>query len=536
MKAKLDFALPVHLAMQGVMVMSIAYSLVAFITAWVAVPVAVCLTWVFAELVERVVAPGPGAGGAAARSFAAGGAVLLFMITMGLSYGTLYARLFAQTSAVKDFEARRVTLQRTLRALHAKGEEARVALYEWAAYAAAKAAEERNNGGTCPAKTHTRGREGPITIWRSEDARVAKSLQDELAQLLTRATRALESASAIKATDFAGVVDVSSKLNQALEHSLDISASGAFPAHTLAAVDSRAAVTVRWNGAELDCEDGVRKHLLDRARMALDGMAKATLPKPIGVSIDLSDATDVVTFGLLRNFNSMLSIVSAGRLGSFDEDPLFREAWARGGLVNRETLGQFLACLVELCVFFTGALSARRRGRVFEYGPIEWLQAWERAPASATPAGRLGKIAALVAAKGLLGMFYTVRSDEAPAHVTPAAPTPVRADPRFHEREIAMGKALAPFLHSWLDRDYLLVPHSPAGLRARVVAQSLQFMRLARCLTPSAGWDDVRPLRPAADALLAIDPQAGDQRYEVYRLSPDYAQCLRLALLAETPL
>lgn len=542
-KSKFTLSRAAHWCAQALLAAAITSSLKDFLTLWIAVPLATTLTFVFGELVRLAMSPSAWWQRVAAMI----GALMIGSTSVALSYSTAYQRFFATPSAILDFTSRREPAERELQRVLGLAQTAQSALQTWAQDAAEKARIESTDGaaggGTCPSRPESLGRRGPITTWRSDDARVAGSLAADLKGLLDRAAAGTQTLTALpKPKDFAEVKLGMDLANKALDDIARLTGGGNFAQSTIKALQDREAsmVTIR-TGETVGCGDGARLALIDRAKAALETLAATKPPPRLQATVDLADPQDVLTRGWLRGFNGALSMATLGHAGQFTDDPLMLQA-LKNGLVNRETVGFLLAVLLEASVVFTALVLARQGRAPFGDNLPDWIRAAESRNGTPGPVRR----GLMGAAKRVANAFYA--EPEAPASGTAVQVLDARldsasfgdvelnAEPRYPARETRWSSELLDFHFPWGADDYLIVPVLPTTRRVRSMAHSLRAQGVLDFITESA---DHRLLAGKRDALRYMQGKLGDTwqdvDYAVFRIKPAYAHVLRLTLIDSQP-
>ena len=141
-------ATAINLVVLGIMVLAIGAGLATYFGWVVGITMGLALSYVFSALVKTLVAPA-GAVERGERIWSGVFAVAIFAVTLGLSYGTLYATLFAQASALEEFNRVRIPVQRQLEsAVLANAEGSLKAFAAWQQDSARKAEQEGKGGGT----------------------------------------------------------------------------------------------------------------------------------------------------------------------------------------------------------------------------------------------------------------------------------------------------------------------------------------------------------------------------------------------------
>lgn len=540
--ANFEPALAVHLLMQAVMVGSVAWSIAAFINWALAVPIAIAFTYVFGRMAKTVVSSDPDVT-KVQRVRAAIGAWFVFCVTMGLSYGSLYQAIFAETSALRHFQTVRVPAQRQLDLVLADAVAARNAIASWAADSSAKAvAESRPNdgGGTCPNRSGTNGRRGPITMWREAEANIATKLNADLSAAVGGLERHVNGTAKTKPNNFADAAQTTAQLNAAIEAGEALTHGGVIRSAS-EVLERQLQSSIRWpDGSEFSCGDTARDELIRSAQSSLQALQALPSLNPIEAAIDLSNRQEIATRGLLRSFNAGTTLLSFGLAGSFADDDLMQKALKENGAVNRETLGLFLASLIELTVLLTAGMAANRGASPMTPDPLKAFDAWQDAADRSQGAARLLHTISLPVAKAGFNFLWAApqlagRPTDSARPVFKASLHPVvelEDDPQIPARELGWAKRLLPFMFAFHDKDYIILPHDRAPLASQAI-RALDFKNAASLIGTEVSWQSVCQHLTAARRLLRLVPDARQLTYEVYMLAPTFAQALRVQLLED---
>lgn len=520
--------LAINLMMTGVMIASIAYALARFLTVLVALPVAVALGAVFGHFAHMALdARVP----TRHRLIAATAALLIFLVTCGLSYGSLYAALFAEQSSLRYFEESRRPLMQKINGQLANAETARRALQAWADHSEVKSQAEAKTGGSCPSKAESTGIRGPIAKWRESEKGIAGDLAKEFSDRLKEAGKRIDPVRDKLPTTYAESLVVGAALNAGAE-SVESLTRGAFPASVADTLKRQAVAKITWrNGETFACGDTARDELLARAAAAVAELQRGTVLEPLRPPIDLRQDKEVMITGLLRGFNLAAAVATGGLSGSFKDDPLMTQALNKGW-INRETLPFALAALIELCVVLTASWARDRGSAPIPFEPVGWLTGMrQRQAATARPIARSLLALWSAVARVVINLFYAVpiAAHGAGQEVGPAA------DPRLTERELRWAETLLLWLAYVHDCAYLCVPIVPSTDKARTAARCLEYQGKAVLLASAATWEHVSRSPEFAHRVLMLLPDAKLKRYEIYRLSPDAAQAFRLQWLEPGP-
>lgn len=373
-------------------------------------------------------------------------------------------------------------------------------------------------------------------MFRIGEAGIASNLRKDIQVAVDAIAGRLEDIVERKPRNFAETTELTSELNVAIE-SGEAMAHGVLIASARKTVKDRIEAQIAWpNGEIFACGDTTRDELLKRALEALEALERLPALSPMAPGIDLSNPQAVANRGLLRSFNMLARISTFGLAGQFDDDPLMQQALRRG-VINQETLGMFMASLLELCVVLTAVMAARRGPPPFAFRPNNSIAAWQAA-ANAQPgtAAKMLNMVAIVAVKCACNMLWAYEVDDKPhatAQPRPSGQVNRGADPVFPGREVAWAADLLPFLVTLHNDDYVCIP---AGRRpkASMAARALHYQGAAVLISSQVSWQAVAANRVAAFQLQKIVPDAKLILWEVFKLEPSFAQALRLEFLSKT--
>ena len=532
-------AAAINLLVLAIMVAAIGASLSKYFGWLIGIAMGLALSYVFSALVKTLLAPS-GAVKRGERILAGLFALALFGVTMGLSYGTLYATLFAQSSALVEFQRVRLPMQRQLESVVlANAEGAVKAFTAWQVDSEKKAEQEGKGGGTCPTKAASLGRRGPIAMWRESEAGIAANLQRELKSNVEGIRTRFNALKDRKAENFGDAMAITSGLNVLIESS-EALARGSYVKATQETLARQLAIDITWpNGEVFRCGDNTRDELMKRAQTALNEMAdvKKNPPlQPLAPAIDLSNPQELTIRGLLRAFNGIALVGTLGEVGSFADDSLMQTALRTKGLINRETLGFFIAGLIEFCVLFTAFLAVRSGQAPFPLQPTRMLASLQnRAEQQANGPFRLVMLLSLAMFKLIVNLFFA-----RPGRMSHSAEGNIAAlkhdavvisDPVYPPRELDWALLLAPYLLPNHDGDYLIVPNTKQCARVQMAARALEYQSAVVLLNLDVLWGSLASYWPAANQFERLLPSARNLHYAVYKLVPAFAQAMRLQLL-----
>lgn len=528
-----DPILVVYVLMVVLMAGAVAYSVSLYLGWIVALPIGTALTYCFSRLVKTVVAPA----GMFSKAWRLGcglAALAVFGVTMGLSYSTLYAKFFAQSSALDFFQKTRLPVQRQLETLVGNARTASKALAAWDEHSRVKADQESTAGGTCPSKAASASGRGPIAMFRLGERGIASNLHADIESAVEAMAAGLNHVKQVKPTNFAEAAKLTNDLNVVIETG-EVLVHGALIKSAKQTLQSRMDSQIAWpNGEVFSCGDTTRDELLKRALAALTAVEQLPALKPMAPGIDLSNPQAVANRGLLRSFNSVALLASFGLVGQYEDDPLMVEALKKG-VINQETLGMFTASLLELCVVLTAVMASRRGTSPFAFKPDQALAAWH---AKAEAENRFGMktlhLLGLALCKAVFNMLWAYPATNG---TTTLIDRPSRnsgftidADPVYPGRELSWATSLAPYLISFHDDDYVCIPAGRSP-KASMAARALRYQGAATLINSLVPWEAVAGNRVAAHQLQKLVPDAKGLSWEVFKLEPSFAQALRLMLL-----
>lgn len=528
---KFDGSLLLYIGASLMMAVMVATSAATYFGWLAAVPLGIALTYVFGRLVKIATAP-RGEATVAWRVGAVAMAILVFGATMGLSYATIYARLFAVTSALDNFQKVRLPAQHQLDSLVGHAMTAAKAMESWNSHSSDRAKTEASGGGTCPAKAASLGKRGPIAMFREGEAAIAADLYATVYAEVNGIATKLAEVKAQRPADYQAMMRFTRDLNTAIEQAETL-AHGSLVKTALDTLQRQSEIKITWpNGETFECGDVARNELLMKARSAFTELSKAPALTPLAPAIDLSNPQATATRGLLRSYNSIAAVFTVGAAGQFGDDPLMLEALKKG-VINQETLGMMLAALFEFLVTIASALQSRRGSAPFPITPATVVAScMERVANAPTAVERARASLLLVLAKTFFNLTYaTTASRQGIASAKAHAAHFDFEDPAFPAREVTWGiNRLAPYMVSLHDGDYVCVP-AGANPRASIAARALAFSGAVSLMNTQVPWSAIATNRIAAQQLQKIVPRAYGMSWEVYKLTPSFAQALRIELL-----
>lgn len=528
-------ATAINLLVSGIMMLAIGAGLAKFFGWFAGLTLGLALSYVFTTLAANLVAPAD-AVSRSERILSGVFALALFSVTVGLSYSTLYANLFAQSSALGEFQRERLPVQRQLESVVLANAEGTVkALSAWQVDSTMKSSQEGAGGGSCPAKLSL-GRRGPIAMWRESEAGIAANLHSELKSNVQSIRGKLDALKNRHATNFVEEMAITDGLNVLIEES-EALARGSYIKSAQATLARQLSSEISWpNGEIFQCGDTQRDELIKRAQTALNELAdvnKNPPLHPLAPAIDLSNQQELTIRGLLRSGNALLGLLTFGLMGSFADDPLMLAALKSFGLVNRETIGFFMAALIEISVIFTSFIAVRSGQAPFPFQPTVILADLKsRADQESNFLKKLLMLLLLGLFKLLVNLFFSKEGVSFSGAVTPVHADQLRRVPEFPSRELNWGRLLTPYMIANHDGDYLVIPNIPNCAKPLTAAGSLRFQGAAVLLSLTVPWSAVADYQPVVSHFgHLVDAQ--NLSYAIYKLSPDFAQAMRLQILQD---
>ncbi len=532
-------ATAINLVMLAIMTLAMGSGLATYFGWFVGITIGLALSYVFSALVKTLVAPA-GAVKRSERVWAGAFAVALFGVTLGFSYGALYGKLFAQASALGEFQRVRLPVQRQLESVVLANAEGSVkAFAAWQQDSAKKADQESTGGGTCPAKALSLGKRGPIAMWRESEAGIAANLEKELRSNVDGIRTKFDALKDRKAATFAEAMAITSGLNALIEAS-EALARGSYVRATKDTLARQLESDITWlNGDKFQCGDSTRDELIKRAQSALNDLAdvKNNPPlQPIIPAIDLSNQQELTIRGLLRSFNAIAKVMTFGGVGTFADDPLMEVALKHKGLINRETIGFLIGGLIELCILFTAFLAVRSGQPPFSFQPTHMLAGLQtRAKQQNNWLIQLMMLSVLAVSMLTVNLFFArpdkTANDRAHTPVDTDQDVVIPCDPVYPARELDWGILLAPYLLANHDGDYLVVPNTTRCTKVLIAARALEYQCAAVLLNLDVPWANVASYRPAEMQFERLLPDARNLHYAIYKLTPAFAQAMRLQML-----
>jgi hypothetical protein len=250
-KPKFAPDMAVHMMMVALMACAVAWSIATVLNWWVAVPVALSLSYVFSTQAKTVVSPA-GTVAFASRLIAVIVCVFVMMLTLGLSYGSIYRALFAENSAIARFNQARLPVQRQLETTIANAESASKAIDGWDAHSSQQSDEEVQKGGTCPTKSASSRKSGPISIWRASEAKIATGLNKELSTKIASLRKGLDAVKDARPETYPEVVTQIAQINALIEASETL-AHGAFIKSAQQTVQRQIDSEIEWPKERFKC-------------------------------------------------------------------------------------------------------------------------------------------------------------------------------------------------------------------------------------------------------------------------------------------
>lgn len=523
-----DASRPAHALAAVVMLGSVGWSLAAFASPWVAVPIALMLTYCFARLVRIAASHASWLTRLLAGLCACG----LFALTFGLSSGALYAMLVAENGAVDDYERHRLQVEPQLRRIAIDARGALNAIGSLKDLADQKillesSSDPSQSKDTCPRIPGSRGGAGPVTTFWVTEKGLAEALQaqiDGLVQNIEAAVRALPKE---RAQRFVDVRKNMALLNEAARMAQAVLGGGPVRS-AFESLSKNAGGMVVLRGKELACGAPDRQSAHAAAVAALARLKAAAAPAEWAPAVDPSQREAMATRGLLRGFNTALKVMTLGRLGSFADDPRMRRALREHGYVNTETLCMVLAVMAELSVILTAFLAARSGRPAVSFDPVQWLH--RRAEMVAGREGRTARLqrAILAPVRALVGMFWS-QPPKRPGWAARPAAQGADLNVPISSRELDLAAELHPFLVRVQSTDYVII--NEAHARAQVAAQWLDDRSLLDSVARDVAWDLLSEHPRVARLLARTVASPTKTRMDVYRVHPSLARAMRLRFL-----
>lgn len=543
-KLEYDLGRVVHAAMLVTMTASVSASFAPFVGWLVALPVAVALTYTFTRLVQLALGMDREEQGEptslAIRVASGAVAVVIAGITVGASSAALYRAVFATASALDHLEKTQTAAQISIDEGLANAHAASRALRAWEQASVSKAQTEAKQGGTCPERSATLGKPGPIAAFRREEAAVAADLSAEVSNAIKALDLAITAIPKQRAADYAGALEVMAKQNGAIR-AYNTFSQGSAIASTLDALTRRESAQIRWvDGSLFQCGDVSRLELITQARRALEVIKKSQPITPLKPAIDLANPRETTIRGLLRSFTALAKLATFGALGSFEGDALMQAALKKHGPLNRETMSLLLAALIEIAVIASAAFARPSRqggSSPFPFHPkavIGWLEARARS------GGRLQAIGcSLVASvfKGGINATATVYEEESTRASWATEPVPpidlesgavqARTERHFDPLYLAMGRALEPYTLFQGGEALIILPKDKGSPPQHVhdCRHALEYAGLARPVNDELQGDVLEQL-PEFERRYRTSQTGIDQRFAVSRLVPAFSHAL----------
>lgn len=474
----------VHAIALLLMLFSVANSLRAFMRLEMAVMLAGVLTYLFSELTNALLSP---VTGKVARLAAFPVVILLATLTVGMSASTLWSMMFAQTSVAQKFGRDRESVERQLMQTLAQADSAQANLTAWDKDATDKATFEKSDGGSCSKRADVKGARGPVFYFRMDDAKVASTLKSELEQWRSALKAELDHLKAMpKAEDFSAVRTTLTQANKALDAALPLAKDGAFSSGAIRSLNTRksAMISTDSDGVGSECGDQGRLELIERAITALNTLANTTVRAHMAAAVNLEKPEDITVRGWLRAANITASLFHVG--GSFNDDPLWREAVEANGLWNRESLPFLMAIVLEASVVLTKIwMRIQGSGRVpFASRVVESVQMWED---SESDTQSLKRRLAQAVAKLWCNIFYVKNTidgggrvvlpgiHEPADNVLDSGVKPVRLgdNPLYASKVKDWASELLPYYQAWGPAKLLIIPLTPETKRQQAIARHL---------------------------------------------------------------
>ena len=149
---------------------------------------------------------------------------------------------------------------------------------------------------------------------------------------------------------------------------------------------------------------------------------------------------------------------------------------------------------------------------------------------------RLAVYLALAASKLMVNLLFaqqqtTSEKENAAIAVETDEDALTRRDPVYPTRELDWATLLVPYLLANHDGDYLVVPNTTRCAKMLMAARALEYQGAAVLLNLNVPWTCVATYRPAANQFERLLPDARNLNYAIYKLTPPFAQAMRLQIL-----
>ena len=508
---------------------AVALSLQPFFSWAFAVPVAALLAFTLAGQSTILLAPWSEVS-LARRLVAAIAVPLIFSITLALSYGTLYQKLFAEASSVRAYTKNSIGVIDGLSVLNANAQSAKQALTSLKDLAQTKRDAESGalanaRVDTCPARPGSRGMPGPISMFWDAELNTATALSNQITLLVDALNAAMTNVSTKRIRTHAEVLQAADVLNAAVARARNLT-EGEAVRQAIESLQARQRARVQGLSGPFDCGAADRDDNLRKAIAALQALRLPNTVKPMKPSMDISNKEEVTMTALVRIPNLALYMLSSGRLGSFEDDSLMVDALT-GSPLNRETTPMWLAGMGELLLVLNAVGLARRQSPLIPFDPLDIHR-----NAKTTRDNARGPLRLLLSCWVLL-LGWLINSVMTKPTPQPGW-RPLLPNAHLSPREVDLLLRLQDRMFALDGVEHVVVPvdQEPAAANA---ARMLERMSALRRIGTDVPWGAVSLHAQARRRLEHQVPNAAEQTYDMYELDTEVAQAWRLAMLAPTP-
>lgn len=471
----------------------------------------------------------------------------LISLTVGLSSSTVYQHLTARSSAIAYAQSQIVPVERTLNTVLASAKSAQSALKTWERHSLAMADREASKGGSCPSKLDSGMTAGPISSWRAGEASISSGIASDIAREVTKLESEISTASGLRLVTFSHVKDATAKVNAAIESATTLSHGAAVKGALDSLARAAESTIMLKSGLRIACSDQARLEAIAMGTSALKLLSQTAPIAPIAIAVDLDDVAALQTFALRRTMNVAWKFASLGWGGSFEDDALWKAAYKRAGAINSESISILLGALLEICVFVSSALVARRvrhsSTNLYEMA-TQWKAQIDTNPSQYSPSKRAAAVVAVTA----LSPFYSLEAEDervkkVDVEVVDTPDRSVFARTSFPDLDLA-GDPKVPEAEAWVLKllqkhfvtinriGYAIVPSANVDPLVNLAVDSLVAKGGAKILTEAMPYKFAAKFASLEPILGAI-PGAAKLVYRVFELHPSLSQGLRLLLLEE---
>ena len=282
---------------------------------------------------------------------------VLLALTLAFSSSTVDIKLYAERSVGDWYVKESQRVDRHVGQQMAALELAASSIDSWQRHAAAKAEQERTEGGSCATRSTTKGDLGVITTFRTEDADVAQTLLDDVRQQLGRMQKLAAQTQTTKAggpvtPDYGAVVANVAAYNQLIDSAAKVAKGSGFMDSITKTLDQRANTRISGPASAPDsgpyCGDNARLALIARAKQAMAPLSQTEPLDRLTVPIQMDNPTRVVSDSLTRMYNLLFMGLTGGAMGSLADDPLTQQQVARAGWIGQRTMPLVIAVVLEI--------------------------------------------------------------------------------------------------------------------------------------------------------------------------------------------